>query len=116
MTRAASIYDITGDRIATTGKYQQWAGAELPIGKRLFEIDYHVKKVREIAAKYGSRVAITWYHDDDLVSIASVDPELTVEDIIDEFDLTPHPDYIQRAEQAQDERRPASGSDQLPAK
>ncbi len=42
MTRAASIYDITGEQIATTGKYQRWAGAILPVGKRLFEIDYHV--------------------------------------------------------------------------
>jgi hypothetical protein len=105
MTRSASIYDITGDRIATTGKYQRWAGAVLPIGKRLFEIDYHVSKMRKIIDKYGDRVRVTWYHDDDLVSVASLDAELTVEDLIDEFDLTPHTAYIERAQQAQDERR-----------
>ena len=106
MTRAASIYDITGEQIATTGKYQQWAGAVLPLGKRLFEIDYHVGKMRKIVDKYGDRVRVTWYHDDDLVSVASLDAELTVEDLIDEFELTPHTAYINRAQQAQDERRP----------
>ncbi len=116
MTRSARIYDITGDEIATTGKYQHWAGAVLPVGKRLFEIDYHVKKVRAITARYGTRVHITWYHDDDLLSIASVDPQLTVENIIDEFELTPHSAYIRRAQKAQDERRretlkPLSGVD-----
>jgi len=111
MTRAASIYDITGDRIATTGKYQQWAGAVLPIGKRLFEIDYHVSKMRKIAEKYGDSVRVTWYHDDDLVSVASLDPELTVDDLIEEFELTPHTAYIKRAQQAQDERRSAAASD-----
>jgi beta-ureidopropionase len=105
MTRAASIYDITGDRIATTGKYQQWTGAVLPLGKRLFEIDYHVGKLRKIIDKYGDRVRVTWYHDDDLVSVASLDAELTVENLIDEFELTPHTAYIKRAQQAQDERR-----------
>ncbi len=110
MTRAASIYDITGDTLATTGKYQRWAGAVLPVGKRLFEIDYHVGKFRQIAQKYGPKVRITWYHDDDLVSLASLDPQLTVDDLIEEFELTPHRAYIERAQQAQDELRPVAES------
>lgn len=105
MTRQASIYDITGDQIATTGKYQGWTGAVLPMGKRLFEIDYHVGKMRKISQKYGPKVSVQWYHDDDLVSLASLDPHLTVEDIIKEFELTPHRAYIERAQHAQDERR-----------
>jgi predicted amidohydrolase len=107
MTRPSSIFDISGDIIATTGKYRRWAGAELPVGKRLFEIDFHIGKMRKIKQKYGPKVSIQWYHDDDLVSLASLDPELTVADLIDEFELTPHPDYIQRAQNAQDKRRPA---------
>ena len=78
----------------------------LPVGKKLFEIDFHVSKMRKIEQKYGSKVSIQWYHDDDLVSLASLDPELTVADLIDEFELTPHPAYIQRAQNAQDKRRP----------
>ena len=106
--RAASIYDINGDQIATTGKYQMWAGAVLPLGKRLFEIDYHVSKMREITREYGNRVRVTWYHDDDLVSLASVDPQLTVEDLIEKYELTPHTAYIRRAQSAQDEQRAAA--------
>jgi beta-ureidopropionase len=105
-TRPSSIYDITGEIIETTGKYRHWAGAELPVGKRLFEIDFHVSKMRKIEQKYGSKVSIQWYHDDDLVSLASLDPDLTVADLIDEFELTPHPAYIQRAQNAQDKYRP----------
>ncbi len=104
--RKSSIYDITGEIIETTGQYRHWAGAVLPIGKRLFEIDFHVSKMRKIEQKYGSKVSIQWYHDDDLVSLASLDPDLTVADLIDEFELTPHTDYIQRAQNAQDKRRP----------
>lgn len=107
-TRKSSIYDITGEIIETTGKYRQWAGAVLPIGKKLFEIDFHVSKMRKIEQKYGSKVSIEWYHDDDLVTLASLDSQLTVEDLIKEFELTPHPAYIQRAQNAQDKRRPVN--------
>lgn len=109
-TRAASIYDITGERIESSGKYRQWAGAVLPLGKRLFEIDFHTSKMHQIQRKYGPRVDIDWYHDDDLVTLASLDPDLTVDDLIREFELTPHSAYIQRAQQAQDAARPAGSA------
>jgi predicted amidohydrolase len=106
ISRTSSIFDISGDIIETTGKFRRWAGAVLPLGKRLFEIDFHIDKMRKINQKYGPKVRIQWYHDDDLVSLASLDPDLTVADLIGEFELTPHTDYIQRAQKAQDKRRP----------
>ncbi|MHC4300480.1 MAG: carbon-nitrogen hydrolase family protein [Planctomycetota bacterium] len=107
-SRPASIYDVIGDTLATTGKFQQWAGAVVPLGKTVFEIDFHVSKMRQIQKKYGSRVEVTWYHDEDLVTLASLDPVLTVQDLIDEYELTPHRDYILRAQRKQDEARPAA--------
>lgn len=103
--RGSSIYDVTGEVLASSGQYQKWAGAVLPLGKTVFEIDFHVSKMREIQRKYGSRVEVAWYHDDDLVTLASLDPELTVEDLIREYELTPHQDYIRRAQRQQDELR-----------
>jgi len=104
-SRPASIYDVTGETLAATGKFQQWAGAVVPLGKTVFEIDYHVDKMREIQKKYGSRVEVTWYHDEDLVTLASLDPVLTVQDLIREYELTPHRDYILRAQRQQDKSR-----------
>ena len=72
----------------------------------MFEIDFHVSKIRKIQQKYGPRVEVTWYHDDDLLTLASLDPELTTEDLIQEYELTPHRDYILRAQRQQDELRP----------
>lgn len=107
--RASSIYDVTGETLVTTGKYQQWAGAVLPLGKTVFEIDFHTGKIRKIQQKYGSKVEVAWYHDDDLLTLASLDPVLTVEDLIEEYELTPHRDYIERAGRKQDEVRPGNG-------
>ena len=90
------IYDISGEALASSGKYQQWAGAELPLGKRLFEIDYNADKARRIEQKYGSKVQVVWFHDSDWFTLASLDPNLTVDDLAAEYGLTPLDDYIAR--------------------
>ena len=92
-----AVYDITGAVLASSGHYQHWAAAALPLGKRLFEVDFHAAKARQIQAKYGAKVELTWFHDDDWFTLASLDRDLTVEDLIAEFGLTPLEDYRQRA-------------------
>jgi beta-ureidopropionase len=99
------IFDITGEPLAATGKYQEWAGATLPLGKRLFETDLNMPKVREIQQKYGSRVEVTWYHDSDWITVASLDPNLSTEDLIKEYALIPLDDYIARSTKEQDQSR-----------
>jgi beta-ureidopropionase len=97
MGGAAHIYDITGEVLAASGKYQDWAGAALPLGKRLFEVDYNAAKVEAIQQKYGARVQVTWYHDSDWFTLASLDPDLSVEQIMGEYGLTPLDEYIARS-------------------
>jgi len=108
MSGAAHIYDITGEVLATSGKYQDWAGAALPLGKRLFEVDYNASKAQEIQRKYGSRVEVTWYHDSDWFTLASLDADLRVEDVIREYGLTPLDEYIARATKVINEARSAA--------
>jgi predicted amidohydrolase len=93
----SKIFDITGKVLASSGKHEPWAAAALPLGKRLFETDYHTAKARQIQQKYGSRVELVWYNEDDWFTLASVDPEMTTEDVIAEFGLTPLDDYRARA-------------------
>lgn len=102
---AAHIFDITGEPLAVTGKYQDWAGTALPLGKRLFEVDYNAPKAQEIQQKYGSRVEVTWYHDSDWVTVASLDPKLSTEDLIKEYGLIPLDDYIARSAKEQNQAR-----------
>jgi hypothetical protein len=73
MRGPSKIYDVSGEVLASSGSYQQWAGAALPIGKRLFETDFHIGKVCEIQ-KYGSKVEVVWSHDDSWFTLASLDP------------------------------------------
>ena len=94
---SARIFYITGEALATTGKYQDWAAAALPLGKRLFEVDNNARKAQEIQQKYVSKVQVTWYHDSDWFTLASLDPEVSVKGLIAEYGLTPLDDYIVRS-------------------
>lgn len=104
-TRASSIFDITGELLDSSGMFRPWAEATLALGKRLFEIDYHVQKAREIEQKYGRRVEVVWYNDEDWFTLASRDPELSEAEIMREFALTPLSEYQVRAQAAQDAAR-----------
>jgi beta-ureidopropionase len=116
MRGSSNIYDISGQVLASSGNYQQWAGAALPTGKRLFEIDFHASKARAIQEKYGAKVELVWFHDDDWFTLASLDPNLTVEDIISEFGLTPLDDYRARATKAVEQARTNAAAQAKPAK
>jgi beta-ureidopropionase len=105
-TRPSSVFDITGEVIASSGMFQPWADATLHLSKRLFEIDGHTGKMRRVERKYGRRIGVKWYHHEDQFTLASLDPDLAVEDIIREFELTPLSDYVARNEAAQESARP----------
>jgi hypothetical protein len=102
---SAVLLDRRGRVLAESGYYWQWAGAVLPLGRRLYEIDFHVQKVRKIEQRYGPKVAVDWYHDDSWFTLASLYPDLTVEDIEKEFGLTPLQDYRLRAAKATEAAR-----------
>ena len=99
-SRLSRIYDITGSEVATSGRFQPYATAAIPIGKTLFEVDFHTSKMREVQKKYGSKVEVIWHHEDDWFTLASLDPDLTVQDLIQEFGLVPLNEYRVRAKKA----------------
>jgi len=99
-TRASRIYDITEHVIATSGAYQQWAATVLPLGRRPFEVDFHIDKMRALQRENGSEVDVVWYHGDDWFTLASLDENLTVEDLQKKSGLTPLDDYRISAAQA----------------
>jgi beta-ureidopropionase len=112
-TRASRVYDITGEVIAQSGYFQPWADATLHLGKRLFEIDYNTDKVRKLQQKYGGRALVQWSHDESWFTLASQDPGLSVEELMDEFGLVPLQTYLARCQKALDDareiRRPRQG-------
>ncbi|MBN2410471.1 carbon-nitrogen hydrolase family protein [candidate division KSB1 bacterium] len=99
------VYDMTGELLAKSGRYEGWAFAYLNLEKIFCEIDFHVEKIREIRKKYGRKVEVNYFHDNDWVTIESRSPDLFIQQIVDEFGLISHPDYIKRAEKYMDKFR-----------
>lgn len=100
-TNPALIYDMSGDLISKSGKWEGYAFAKLNLEKVLCEVDYNVPKVNDIRKKYGDKVKIRFFHNEDWLIIESRSPDLTIQQIIDEFELMIHWDYIKRAEEYQ---------------
>ena len=99
-SRLSRIYDITGEVLSTSGRFQPWAGAVLPVGRRLFEVDFNTAGARAAQTKYGPKIDLKWYHEDDWFTLASLGPGLTLEDLVAEFGLTPLNEYRERATKA----------------
>ena len=95
-SRPSTVWDITGDPLDHSGMFRQWTAATLCLDKQLFEIDNHTSKAHAIERKYGRRVRVTWYHDEDWFTLDSLDPDISIPEITEEFGLTPLTDYIQR--------------------
>jgi predicted amidohydrolase len=101
----ATIYDITGDLIAMSGQWEHWAFATLNLEKVFLEIADYSGKLNEIKGRYGSSVLIRYYHDEDWVTIESRSPGLKIRDVLDEYKLIPHWDYIKIEEKEIDKYR-----------
>ena len=100
-SRPSTLWDITGDRIDRSGMFRQWAHGTLCLEKRLFEIDNHVGRAHAIEQKYGRRVRIAWYHDEDWFTLDSLDPDVSIPEIMAEFELLPLTDYIHHSTEVQ---------------
>jgi beta-ureidopropionase len=103
----STIYDITGDLISSSGQYEHWAFADLNLEKVFLETVDYSRKLTEIKKKYGSRLLIRYFHDEDWITIESRHPDLRIKSILDEYKLIPHWDYIKMEEKEQNRYRKA---------
>ena len=107
-TGPSSIFDISGDLLDQSGAwFRNWAGAALELDKRVFEVagDFR-EKLTTIVEKYGPKVRLRWINYEDWFTLASVDPETPLDDVMAEFGLVPRRRDLSIAEQRQEAARP----------
>ncbi len=95
------IYNTGGDIITESGRFEKWAMAKLNLEKIHCEVDNHVEKVRKIQRKYGRKVAVKYFHNEDWVTIESCSPDLPIKQLIDEYELISRWDYLKLSEEHQ---------------
>ncbi len=100
------IVDMAGRFLCETGREinQVSAGLVPPIAtavinmdREFFHLDYNQNKFPDIVKKYGPGVEIEIHYPEAHFTLASTMEDVTVEDIIEEFDLLPWRRYLAKA-------------------
>jgi predicted amidohydrolase len=92
----ARVIEPTGRIVTQTSRWGRLALHNLNLDKRLFHTDGHQTKLVPLLTHYGERIRIETFNDEHLFTIESLDPSLTVDDVIAEFGLTEYRDFIDR--------------------
>lgn len=102
----AKICDISGDEIAKTGYWNKyWAIAPLNLEKVFLHTWPFSQRFKEIHAKYGRKVRITNFDEEEWSIIESLSPDVRMLDILNEFEMKTHEDHIKSATDMQKRRR-----------
>lgn len=88
------IIDITGDELYKSGRYPiKHVCGPINLDKKVFHGN-HMKKIYEIEAKYGRKLIIKILEDEGCLTIESNSPDVTVAQVMEEFDLITYRQYL----------------------
>jgi len=98
----AKLCDISGEVITKTGIWNPnlYCGV-VNLEKVFLHTWPSVNKFRDIQKKYGRKVRITTYHEEEWTVIESLSSEIFVSDIMKEFDLQTHEELIRSSQAMQ---------------
>ncbi len=106
----SKICDISGELIAQTGKWDKnLVCAPVNLEKAFLHTWPYCNRFPEIKLKYGRKVKITTYHDEEWSIIESLSPDVKVADIMAEFELRTYAQHKLDAEIAQENARKKAG-------
>ena len=102
----AKLCDITGEVITSTGIWDRniYCGA-INLEKAFLHTWPYVQRFDEVRKKYGRKVKITTFHEEEWSIIESLSPEVSIANVLKEFELETYEKLIQDSETAQDKAR-----------
>lgn len=95
------ICDCDGTEIAKTGHFANFVCAAVNLEKAFLHTWPFCRRFPEIHAKYGRKVRIRTFHEEEWSIIESRSPEVKIADIMKEFDLQTRDEHIEEADQVQ---------------
>ena len=102
----SKLCDISGETIATTGIWDpNFYCGSVNLEKVFLPTYDYLSQVKEIETKYGRKVRITVFHEEEWTIIESISPDVFISDIIKEFNLKPHDEGLREAEVVQNKSR-----------
>ncbi|MBA7622748.1 hypothetical protein ES703_30133 [subsurface metagenome] len=101
----SKICDISGREIAGTGRWNDWVCAPVNLEKAFLHTWPFCQRFQEVQAKYGRKIRIRNFHDEEWTIIESRSPDVKVADVMKEFDFQTHEELIQAADKRQSKAR-----------
>jgi len=95
----SKICDITGDVVAQTGDWDRnIICASVNLEKAFLCVWPYVRHFDDIRAKYGRKIKLTNYHEENCTIIESLSPDIRVADILKEYDILTFEQQADKAE------------------
>lgn len=94
------VCDISGEVIAWTGRQgANWVCAGINLEKVFLHAWPFCERFDEVRAKYGRKVKIQLFHEEEWATIESLSPDIKIEDILKEFDFKTQKVFLREAEE-----------------
>ena len=98
----SKICDITGEIVTRTGIWERnLICAPINLEKVFLHMWPFVSRFDEIRAKYGRKVRIINFHEEQWAVLESLSPDVRVRDLLDEFEIRTHEQLIADSERKQ---------------
>jgi beta-ureidopropionase len=97
----ARVIDITGRIVASSSRWDRLALHTLNLDKRLFHTDGQMQHVLPIRQRYGDRIRLEALTEEHVFTLESLDPALSVDEVVAAFGLVDYQTYIERCTAAQ---------------
>jgi len=102
----SKVCDINGETITKTGIWDpNFYCGSINMEKVFIPTYDYLKQCNDIRRKYGRKVKITVFHEEEWTIIESVSPDVLIKDIIKEFNLKSHVEGLLEAEIIQSKSR-----------
>lgn len=92
----ARIIDTMGEVLGMTGPRDPIVARTIDLDVGLFHTDFNGVMIPQIRSRYGPDVTIRTYHEEGMFTLESNRSDLSVADLVKEFDLDPFDAYLQR--------------------
>ena len=101
----SKICDISGEEVARTGQWDRWVCAPVNLERAFLHTWPYCQRFPEIRSKYGRRIRIQTFHEEEWSILESRCPDLKIADVMQEFELKTHRELIRDAQTAQEQAR-----------
>ena len=101
----ARVIDISGDELFRSGIHQSGLCIPVNLDKKAISGNDVSRKIKEIQKKYGRKIIVNTYRYEGFYTIESHSPDITVDQIMKEFELITYHSFIKRAGEYQDRKR-----------